>query len=92
MNIAPREVEEVLISFPGAADAAVVGLPDERWGEQVAAFVVTLPGAAADAEALAAHCRTRLAGPRLPRRVEFVPALPRNAAGKILKRELRDNS
>ncbi|MFI6454893.1 class I adenylate-forming enzyme family protein [Streptosporangium amethystogenes] len=91
VNIAPREVEEVLTSFPGVADAAVVGLPDERWGEQVAAFVVTLPGAAVDAEALAAHCRTRLAGPKLPRQVEFVPALPRNAAGKILKRELRDN-
>lgn len=90
VNIAPREVEEVVAAFPGVAETAVVGLPDERWGERVTAFVVVLPGASVDAEALAAHCRARLAGPKLPRRVEFVPTLPRNAAGKILKRELRD--
>ncbi|MFE3448992.1 class I adenylate-forming enzyme family protein [Nonomuraea sp. NPDC059194] len=90
VNIAPREVEEVIAAFPGIAEAAVVGLPDDRWGEQVAAFVVTLPEASVDPAALEAHCRARLAGPKLPRRLEFVPALPRNAAGKILKRELRD--
>ena len=90
VNIAPREVEEVLSACPGVAEAAVVGLPDERWGELVAAFVVVRPGAEVDAATLTAHCRARLAGPKLPRRIAFVPALPRNAAGKILKRELRE--
>lgn len=90
VNIAPREVEEVIAAFPGVAEAAVVGLADERWGEQVAAFVVTLPGAHVDQAALEAFCRTRLSGTKIPRRVEFVPALPRNAAGKVLKRELKE--
>ncbi|GAA3203289.1 class I adenylate-forming enzyme family protein [Actinocorallia longicatena] len=89
VNIAPREVEEVLAGCPGVAEAAVVGLPDERWGERVTAFVVPLPGAAPDPDALVARCREVLAGPKVPRRIELVTALPRNAAGKILKRELR---
>lgn len=89
VNIAPREVEEAIAAFPGVAEAAVVGLPDEAWGERVAAFVVVLPGATVDGEALLAHCRTRLSGPKLPRQIEFVEALPRNAAGKVLHRELR---
>ncbi|MFG2088902.1 MULTISPECIES: class I adenylate-forming enzyme family protein [unclassified Spirillospora] len=88
-NIAPREVEEVIAAFPGVAECAVVGRPDERWGELVAAYVVALPGASVDADALEEHCRERLSGPKVPRSVEFLPALPRNAAGKILKRELR---
>ncbi|GAA4928003.1 long-chain acyl-CoA synthetase [Nonomuraea thailandensis] len=91
VNIAPREVEEALATFPGVAEAAVVGLPDERWGERVTAFVVALPGARLDAAALVAHCRTRLSGPKVPRTVELVEALPRNAAGKILKRALKES-
>ena len=90
VNIAPREVEDVVREYPGVADCAVVGLPDERWGERVAAFVVPLPGASIEADALEAHCRERLSGPKVPRGIELVDALPRNAAGKILKRELRD--
>ncbi|WP_084000225.1 class I adenylate-forming enzyme family protein [Actinomadura kijaniata] len=90
VNVAPREVEEVLHAFPGVAEAAVVGLPDERWGERVAAFVVPAPGHAPDAAALDAHCRARLSGPKLPRALTFVDSLPRNASGKILKRELRE--
>ncbi|MFC5751291.1 class I adenylate-forming enzyme family protein [Actinomadura rugatobispora] len=90
VNIAPREIEDVLGTFPGVADCAVVGLPDERWGERVAAYVVALPGASVDVAALEAHCRERLSGPKVPRSVEFLTALPRNAAGKVLKRELRD--
>ncbi|GAB2839006.1 fatty acid--CoA ligase [Actinocorallia aurea] len=89
VNIAPREVEEIVNAFPGVAETAVVGLPDERWGESVTAFVVALPGASPDADEIVAHCRTVLAGPKVPRRVEFLSVLPRNAAGKILKRELR---
>lgn len=89
VNIAPREVEDVLAAFPGVADCAVVGRPDERWGERVTAYVVARPGAPVDAAALEAHCRERLSGPKVPRGIEFLPALPRNAAGKVLKRELR---
>ncbi len=89
VNIAPREVEDVLGAFPGVADCAVVGHPDERWGERVAAYVVVLPGAAVTADDLVAHCRERLSGPKVPRSVDFLPALPRNGAGKVLKRELR---
>ncbi|GAA3617403.1 long-chain fatty acid--CoA ligase [Nonomuraea rosea] len=91
VNIAPREVEEVLAAFAGVAEAAVVGLPDERWGERVTAFVVAFPGAGVDVAALIAHCRTRLSGPKVPRAVEVVAALPRNAAGKILKRALKES-
>ncbi|MFE0154832.1 class I adenylate-forming enzyme family protein [Nonomuraea sp. NPDC059007] len=90
VNVAPREVEEALAAYPGVAEAAVVGLPDERWGERVTAFVVTEPGAAVEAARLVEHCRRRLSGAKLPRQIEFVPALPRNAAGKILKRELKE--
>ncbi|WP_243718947.1 AMP-binding protein [Actinomadura sp. KC06] len=90
VNIAPREVEDVIAAFLGVADCAVVGLPDERWGERVAAYVVVRPGASVTADALDAHCRERLSGPKVPRTVEFLPVLPRNAAGKVLKRELRD--
>jgi long-chain acyl-CoA synthetase len=90
VNIAPREVEEVLGDFPGVADCAVVGHPDEQWGERVAAYVVVQPGASVTADDLVAHCRERLSGPKVPRSVDFLPALPRNGAGKVLKRELRD--
>ncbi|MDL4772522.1 MULTISPECIES: class I adenylate-forming enzyme family protein [Thermomonosporaceae] len=90
VNIAPREVEDVINAFPGVADTAVVGAPDEQWGERVAAYVVALPGATVDPAALDAHCRERLSGPKVPRSVEFLPVLPRNASGKVLKRELRD--
>ncbi|TDC98292.1 AMP-dependent synthetase [Actinomadura sp. 7K507] len=90
INIAPREVEDVIATFPGVADCAVVGLPDEQWGERVAAYVVALPGTSIDTGALETHCRDRLSGPKVPRSIELLPALPRNAAGKVLKRELRD--
>lgn len=86
-NIYPREVEDVLVTHPGVRDVAVVGLPDETWGEQVAAFVVVAHGTTA--EDLDAHCRAALAGYKIPRRYEIVEALPRNAAGKVLKRDLR---
>jgi long-chain acyl-CoA synthetase len=85
-NVYPREIEDVLLSHADVRDAAVVGAADETWGEQVVAFVV----GTADTGALDAHCRAALAGFKVPRRYEVVDALPRNAAGKILKRELRD--
>jgi acyl-CoA synthetase (AMP-forming)/AMP-acid ligase II len=89
-NVASREVEAVLHSHPGVADVAVIGLPDPRWGERVAAVVVRRAGAPVTAEELVALARSHLAGFKAPRAVEFVDELPRNAAGKVLKQQLRD--
>lgn len=89
-NVYPREVEDVLVQHPDVRDVAVAGLPDETWGEQVAAFVVVAPGSNAGEKELDAHCRATLAGFKIPKRYVFLESLPRNAAGKILKRDLRD--
>ena len=71
------------------AEAAVIGVPDERWGEACAAFVVLRPGEAATEDELRAHCREQLARFKVPRSVSFVDELPRSALGKVLKDELR---
>ena len=71
-------------------EATVVAAPDEHWGDAVKAFVVLNPGAGADGAALVEHRRTRLAGYKVPKDVEFIEALPRNAAGKVLRRALRE--
>ena len=71
-------------------DAAVVGVPDERWGERPMAFIVLREGEALSTDEVRAHCRARLAAFKAPDRVEFVTGLPRSASGKVLKRELRD--
>jgi malonyl-CoA/methylmalonyl-CoA synthetase len=89
-NVHPREVEELLLEHPGVAEAAVVGVPSEEWGEQVAAFVVPADPAAPPArEELLAYAAERLAGFKRPRVLRYVDALPRNALGKVLKQELR---
>ncbi len=88
-NIYPAEVENVLLSHPGVADVAVIGIPSERWGETPLALVVRAPEVEADADELLAFARTRLAGYKCPTAVEFVAELPRNPSGKVLKRELR---
>jgi long-chain acyl-CoA synthetase len=88
-NVYPIEVEEVLAQHPAVADVAVIGVPDERWGEAVKALVVVAPDLGVDAGELVAFARERLAGYKLPRSVDFVSELPRSPAGKVLKRELR---
>ncbi|MBK9610517.1 fatty acid--CoA ligase [Candidatus Amarobacter glycogenicus] len=89
-NVYPAEVESALFGHPGIADVAVIGVPDDKWGEAVKAIVVLKPGAEADAAGIIAFARERIAAYKAPRSVDFVEALPRNPSGKILKRELRD--
>jgi long-chain acyl-CoA synthetase len=88
-NVYPVEVEEALSHHPAVSDVAVIGVPDERWGETVMAIVVRTPGSSVDGAELVAFARERLAAYKLPRCVEFVSELPRNPAGKVLKRDLR---
>ncbi len=89
-NIYPREVEEVLLTHPAVREVAVIGAPDPEWGETVVAFVVGDPGRAPREEELDRHCLAAIARFKRPRRYRFVEALPKNAYGKILKRELRE--
>ncbi|PTQ54438.1 MAG: O-succinylbenzoic acid--CoA ligase [Hydrogenibacillus schlegelii] len=89
-NIYPREVEEVMLRHPAVQEVCVFGVPDPEWGEAVKAVVVLKPGHAATEEELIAFCREHLASYKKPRSVEFVEELPKNAYGKVLKRELRD--
>lgn len=88
-NIYPAEVESALFGHPAIADVAVIGVPDDRWGEAVKAVVVLKPGASANADDLIGHARSRIAAYKCPKTVDFIDELPRNPSGKILKRELR---
>jgi len=87
-NVYPREVEDVLMSFEGVVEAAVVGLPDEKWGDRVHAVVAGRAGL--DLEALSAYAREKLANYKRPKAIVQWPELPKSAANKILRREVRD--
>lgn len=88
-NVYPAEVENAVLGHPGVADVAVIGVPDEKWGEIVLAAIVVREGAAVEDEELQSTVRSRLAGFKVPRRIERVEALPRNGAGKVTKEVLR---
>jgi len=89
-NIYPREVEEAILTLREVTEVAVVGVPDEYWGESVHAIVACRPDDILTADAVIARCTDRLASYKKPRTVEFVDQLPKNAYGKVLKRELRE--
>jgi fatty-acyl-CoA synthase len=89
-NVSSREVEEVLFSHPAVSEVAVIGVPHSTWIEAVTAAVILRPNADANESTLLAYCRERLAGYKTPKRILLVGELPKNASGKILKRELRE--
>jgi acyl-CoA synthetase (AMP-forming)/AMP-acid ligase II len=89
INIYPREIEEVLYKHPAIYEAAVIGMPDEEWGEKVTAVVVVKEGQKLEENELIAYCKEHLATYKKPKKVIFAPSLPKTPTGKILKRELR---
>jgi long-chain acyl-CoA synthetase len=89
-NVYPRDVEDLLLEHPGVGEAAVVGKPDERMGEEVVAFVVKTPGQEPTEDELLAYAEERLAKYKRPKEIRFVPMLPKSPIGKVLKRDLRD--
>jgi acyl-CoA synthetase (AMP-forming)/AMP-acid ligase II len=90
INIYPEEVEAVLYTLPEIEEVAVVGRPDERWGEAVTAIIVARPGKKISEETVVAHCRRKIASYKKPTRIVFVDRLPHNASGKIKKNVLRE--
>ena len=88
-NVYPAEVEQVLFEHPDVADAAVIGVPDEKWGEAVKAFVVLVDGAEVTEEELIDFCRSKIAGFKVPKSIDWHDVLPRNASMKVLRTELR---
>jgi long-chain acyl-CoA synthetase len=89
-NIYSTEVENAIYSHPAVLEAAVIGVPDRTWGEKVHGIVVLKPGHNAGADEIIANCRKLIAGYKVPRSLEFIEALPKSGAGKILKRALRE--
>jgi acyl-CoA synthetase (AMP-forming)/AMP-acid ligase II len=88
-NVYPAEVEKALATHPAIADVAVIGVPDDKWGEAVKACVVLKPGNSVTADELTTYARAQIAGYKCPKSIDFIEALPRNATGKVLRRQLR---
>ena len=88
-NVYPNELEQVLMTHPAVQDCAVIGVPDEKWGEAIKAVVELKPGQSASAEELTLLVKTQLGGVKAPKSVDFVASLPRSPVGKVLKAELR---
>jgi len=89
-NISPSEVEQVLWAHPAVGDCAVVGVPDDHWGEAIKAVVELKAGAQWDAEQVLAYCRERLGSMKTPKTIEVWEQLPRSSVGKVLKRDIRE--
>ena len=89
-NISSIEIEDVLYKHPSVLEAAVIGVPSEKWGETPMAIIVPREGASPTSEEIVAHCKENMAGFKTPGRIEFVEALPRTATGKLKKFELRE--
>jgi fatty-acyl-CoA synthase len=88
-NIYPAEVEKIIRQIPGVQDASVVGIPDDRWGEVGKAFIEKSSDATIKTEDIIQYCRSKLAGYKVPKQIEYIDALPRNPSGKVLKKDLR---
>ena len=91
-NVYPAEVENVIYQIPEVAEGAVIGIPDERWGEVGEAIIALKPDTTLTADDVTTYCDSRLARYKQPKRVRFVEVLPRNATGKVLKFELMPNN
>ena len=89
-NVYPAEVENIIYQLPQIAEAAIIGVPDEKWGEVGFAFIVIKENETLSEENIFDHCLKNLAKFKIPKGVEFIKALPRNATGKVLKRTLRE--
>ena len=89
-NVYPAEVENAIYSHPSVSDVAVIGVPDNKWGEAIKAFVVLKPGVAGDAQAIIDFTRTQIASYKCPKSIDFIDTLPRNPSGKVLRRQLRE--
>jgi acyl-CoA synthetase (AMP-forming)/AMP-acid ligase II len=92
VNIYPRDIEEVLIQHPDITDVAVIGIPDEKWGERLKAFVVAVPGQTVSEISVLEFCKDRISSMKTPKDYAFIDQLPRNASGKVLKTDLRKYS
>jgi fatty-acyl-CoA synthase len=89
-NVFPREVEDLLVEHPDVADASVIGVPDDEFGQRLAAFVVAAEGSTIDVDGLRRYVQEHLARYKVPKEIKVLDELPRNATGKVLKRELRE--
>jgi acyl-CoA synthetase (AMP-forming)/AMP-acid ligase II len=89
-NVYPATVEQVIWSHPAVQDCAVIGVPDEKWGEAVKAVVELNPGQSVSADELIALCKDKLGAVMAPKSVDFVASLPRSSVGKVLKKDLRE--